>query len=331
MKSFLNIRAVLLAAVVVLCAPVAQAQTQAGRVLTGTVDLDGVAVPNVPVTLHRVTSGESGPLGSSTSADDGSFRFQLPPPDTTRFEVYFVTAEHLTVRYFGPAVHGSPLPDAYRVAVYDTASSLPGAIAVSRRDVVLIPDPMGGWEANEIIRLRNDADRTLVSRGGMPTWEMNLPPGATDFQAGEGELTASEFMQMGDRIMLVSALVPGEREVFLRYRVPEALSSTSLAVGTPTDTLHVFLGQPSPPMEISGLETTNVVEVQGERFVQYGTTDLAEGSEVVLRWDPPRGPPLAPELAGVLAAAVVLIVGSAFAVRARGRGGREATPPRAAG
>ena len=286
-------------------------------------------VPDVPVTLHRVTADESGPVANAMSAGDGSFTFQLPAPDTTRFEVYFVTAQHLAVRYFGPAVHGAPSPDEYRLAVYDTASALPGAVRVARRDVVLIPEPQGGWEANEIIRLSNDADRTLVSDGGMPTWELRLPPGTTDFQAGEGELTASEFVQMGDRVMLVSALVPGEREIFMRYRVPAELASTSLAIDTPTDTLHVFLGQPSPAMEIAGLETTNVVEVQGERFVQYGTTGLAEGSEVALRWTAPRNPPLQPEYAGVLAAAVVLLAGTAVALRARARPLRDAAPPAA--
>lgn len=307
----------------------ADSSAQAGRVLSGSVVLGDEPVPAVPVTLHRVTADESGALASTVSAADGSFTFELPSPDTTRFEVYFVTAQHLAVRYFGPAVHGAPMPEGYRLAVYDTATALPGAVRVARRDVVLIPEPQGGWEANEIIRLSNDADRTLVSDGGMPTWELRLPPGATDFQAGEGELTASEFVQMGDRVMLVSALVPGEREIFMRYRVPAELASTALAIGTPTDTLHVFLGQPSPAMEIAGLETTNVVEVQGERFVQYGTTGLAEGSEIALSWAPPQTPPLPPEYAGVLAAALVLLGGTVVALRTRGRSPREAPPPAA--
>src|SRR5690606_35962053 len=117
-----------------------------------------------------------------------------------------------------------------------------------------------------------------------------------------------------------------EREIFMRYRVPAELASTALAIGTPTDTLHVFLGQPSPAMEIAGLETTNVVEVQGERFVQYGTTGLAEGSEIALSWAPPQTPPLPPEYAGVLAAALVLLGGTVVALRTRGRSPREAPP-----
>src|SRR5690606_26586369 len=144
-----------------------------------------------PVTLHRVRSSDSGPVGSSVTAPDGSFSFSLPPADTSGFEVFFVTAEHLAVRYFGPPIHGASAPATYQVAVFDTASAIPGAIRVVRRDIVLIPETQGGWEANEIIRLNNSADRTLVSPDGMPVWETRLPAGVTDFEAGEGDLSAA--------------------------------------------------------------------------------------------------------------------------------------------
>lgn len=331
MKSIFLPGALALAAAATLCASHAAAQVAAERSLAGTVVENGQPVSDVPVTLHRVTPDESGPVGRSSTDARGAFSFALPPADTAGFEVFFVTAEHLSVRYFGQPVHGAAAPADYTVAVYDTASSLPGAVRVARRDIVLIPETQGGWEANEIIRLHNGSERTLVSADGMPVWETGLPEGVTDFQAGEGEMTAAEVVRMGDRAMLVASLVPGERELFLRYRIPPKLEVATIPIGSPTDTFHLFVGQPSPAVEVANLETTNVVEVQGQSFVQYGTTDLADGEEVSFRWDPPAGPPLSPVVAGSLAAILILVAGSWFAVRSRGRPGGEAKAAAATG
>lgn len=328
MKSFIFRGTAAAIAAVLLSAAAALSQTPADRVLAGTVELDKSPVSGVPVTLHRVTSEASGPVGTQVTDGDGSFRFALPAADSAQFEVFFATAEYLSVRYFGQPVHGGSAPSSYTVAVYDTTSSLPGAVSVARRDIVLIPETEGGWEANEIIRLHNSADRTLVSRNGLPTWEMRLPEGITDFQAGEGELTASEVARMGDRVMLISSVLPGDREIYLRYRIPIELEQAILPVGTPTDTFHVFVGQPSPGVEVGGMVSTNVVEVQGQRFVQYGTTDLDSGAEITLEWEAPASPPVAPETAGGIAAIVVLLLGSWFAIRSRGarRGDSAASP-----
>ncbi|HEX6068856.1 MAG TPA: hypothetical protein VFZ18_03515, partial [Longimicrobiaceae bacterium] len=239
MKSVFLRGAAACAAAALLMVSSAWAQTDAERSLEGTVRLGDQPVPSVPVTLHRVTPNESGPLGQQVSGADGSFRFALPPTDTADFEVFFATAEYATVRYFGEPIHRGAAVVDYAVEVYDTASALPGAIRVARRDVVLLPEAQGGWEANEIIRLHNGADRTLVSAGGMPTWEMMLPPGITDFQAGEGDLTAAEVSRMGDRVLVLAPLIPGDRELFLRYRIPESLELAVLEIGAPTDTMNV--------------------------------------------------------------------------------------------
>ena len=287
------------------------------RQLVGTVVRAEQPVAGVPVTLHRVTPDASGPVGEARTDAGGRFRFALPAADTTAFEVFFATAEYQTVRYFGSPIHGGAPAADYAIAVFDTAHALPGAIRVARRDIVLIPEPQGGWEANEIIRLANDGDRTLVAEPGMPTWETTLPEGITDFQAGEGEFTAAEIGRMGDRLLWLAPLIPGETQMMLRYRIAEGLEEAILPVAMRTDTFNVFVGQPSLPIEVAGLTSTQVVNVQGEQFVQYGRTDLASGEAVGLTWDAPLGAPVSPEVAGVVAAALVLAAGSWFAFQHR--------------
>src|SRR5690606_2477781 len=174
------------------------------------------------------------------------------------------------------------------------------------------------------ILLRNTADRTLVSDRALPTWELRLPRGVTDFQAGEEDLVETDVSLMGDRVLLLASIIPGDRELFLRYRVPISLEQMRLTIDTPTDSFSVFVQQPSPSIEVSGLSTTKVLEVQGERFVQYGSGPLAEGEAVMLAWDAPMKAPIAPELAGAFAALAVLLAGSWIALRNR-------TPASAAG
>jgi len=287
--------------------------------MQGTVRLGEAPVASVPVTLHRVTPDSSGPVGQTMTDAGGVFRFTLPAAaDTSGFEVFFATAEFRSVRYFGSPIHGGAVPADYSVAVHDTAYALPGAIRVARRDVVLLPEPQGGWEANEVIRLANDGDRTLVAEVGMPTWETPLPAGITDFEAGEGDFTAAEIVRMEDRLLYLAPLIPGETQLLLRYRVAEDLEEAVLAVTAPTDTFNVFIGQPSLAVSVEGLTSTQVVNVQGEQFVQYGRAPVAAGEQVRLTWDAPLGAPISPELAGAAAAVLVLLAGCWFAFRQRG-------------
>ena len=320
--------AVIGAAGVLLLAQVGAAQEAEGRSFSGTVVTGDVPAVGVPVTLHRVTTSGSGSVGEAVSGSAGEFRFPLPPADSAGFEVLFATAEYRSVRHLGPVVHGGAAVEDYRIAVFDTASVIPGAIQVVRRDVVLFPETAGGWEATERILLRNSADRTLIYNDGSPSWEVRLPDGVTDFETGEGELTAAEMTLMGDRLLLLASLTPGDRSLLFRYRIPAELENSRLAIDTPTDTFNIFVNQPAPQLEISGLTTTSVVEVQGERFVQYGANALAAGDEVMLSWEGPKGPPVAPELAGGAAAALVLLIGTWVAARNRaGRGTAAAGAP----
>jgi hypothetical protein len=107
------------------------------------VRLEDRPLPGIPVTLHRVTPSQSGPLDQQVSGADGSFRFALPPADTAEFEVFFATAEYATVRYFGEPIHRGAAVVDYAVEVFDTASALPGAVRVARRDLVLLRRPRG--------------------------------------------------------------------------------------------------------------------------------------------------------------------------------------------
>ncbi|HEV2147797.1 MAG TPA: hypothetical protein VGR37_10375 [Longimicrobiaceae bacterium] len=310
------LRAAVLLFFAALAAAPAHPQRLAGRVLLGEEGVGGV-----PVTLHRVTRDSSGAVGTARSAPDGSFTLDLPPADTSAgFNVFFATAEFRGVRYFGPPLHSGDAGTPYAVQVFDTASAsrMPGAVKVVRRDVIVLPEGDGGAEVNEIVRLRNTGDRALVLGSGASTWELRLPARVAAFEVGEGQIAPDAVVRMGDRVLVTATLPPGEQDLFFRYRLPRGTERVELPVAARTDTMNLFLRTSEARSGVSGLAAGAEVEVDGERFLRYTGAGLDAKTAVVMEWDHPDAPPVDPRLAAVAVTGVVLTAGAGLAFR-RGR------------
>ena len=303
----------------------ARAQAPIAQTLSGVVVNDGRPVSSEVVTLHRVTPSVSGPVGEATTGPDGRFRIPLPPPDTSRFTVYFTTVEHQTVRYFGPPIHPGQVSAGYTVEVFDTTSAARGSVRIARRDLILVPETESGWTVNEVVRVMNTGRRTLVPARDMPTAEFAIPERATEVELGEGDVASTELSVMDQRVLIRGPLLPGPRELILRYRIPAEHDETSLTLDLPTDTLNVFVRQPSPELRVTGLASTRTVTFGAESFVQYGSTALAPGAALALEWQR-SGPPVNPVIAGVVVTLLVLSVGTVAAYR--NRGALRPSPPR---
>ncbi|HET7464810.1 MAG TPA: hypothetical protein VFJ82_26440 [Longimicrobium sp.] len=312
---------VLLAAAALAASASAAAAQQAlrGRVVRP----DGSTRPGVRVQLHRVTQTARGQIDSTVSGADGSFAFHLPKPDTAAgFTVFFSTAIADGVRYFGPAIHPDERPDGYAITVYDTASSpaLADSVRVSRRDVFLIPDMDGSMQVAEIIRLRNPARRTLISES-RPLVSVVLPPGLEQFEAGESDRADSAqasnpgLARVGGRAWLTDPLLPGDRDFFFRYRLPANVKRLPVALGRATDTLFVYVRQPAPQVNASGMGEGVPFTAEGEQFTRYMKTALAPDARVSVDWRGPQPPPVDPRWAALAIAGVILAAGVVVATR----------------
>lgn len=291
------------------------------QALHGRVVLPGGGVTGVEVELHRVTRDSSGVVGRANTTADGNFSLSLPPVDTAGFTVFFATAEHLGIRYFGAPIHpGQPHPEEYSIAVYDTvaAASAPFAVQVPRRDIVLLPRPDRGWEVNEILQVENPGTATLVSLDGKPTWEFRIPANATAFELGEGEIAATEIARMEDRVLLLLPLVPGRREIFLRYLLPPQEREFQVPIDSRTETLNLYVQQPSPALTVHGLESQTVIEAEGEQFLHFQGTGIDASSTVLARWEGPAAPPVDPTTAAIVVVGLVLLAGIGAAWWRRG-------------
>lgn len=293
---------------------VAQEPTPADSI-HGRVLKDGLAVPRTPVTLHRVTPNQSGEVASALTDQSGAFSFALEQLPDVGFNVFFVTAEHLSVRYFGEPIHLDEPQADYAVEVFDTTSVPAAPVRINRRDMVMIPLQNDAWEVNEIISILNSDSRALVSDRGMPTMEISVPGTASNFQAGEGDIFPHEVSFMDGRILLVTPVLPGRRDLFIRYLLPAEPSDVTVPLDQPTDTLNLYVQQPSHLTSVEGLSSTQMIDVEGEQFLQYSATEIAQGNAVLLAWT--GGLPVDPVLLSVGITLALLAVGAFLAVRNR--------------
>jgi 5-hydroxyisourate hydrolase-like protein (transthyretin family) len=287
-------------------------------ILTGRVVHEGTGVPGNPVALHRITSLESGEVATTTTDEDGFFQFPLQPAQGTTFTVYFATTDYLSVKFFGQPLHPDSAANVeYVLPVYDTTSVLPEPIKFAARDIFMIGDQIGGWEVLEILKIVNPTNLAYVGTEGMGPWEFRLPEGATDFQVGQADVLPHELSWIEDRVLHVTPVTPGSREAFISYRLPRGPAESTLFVGEPTDTLSVYVRQPSHLTAISGLVTTRRVSAEGEEFLQYSGLGIEPGAEVTLAWSRGEGPPVDPVIAAVALTVLLLGVGVIAAIRNR--------------
>lgn len=299
----------------------AAAQTpgiQSGDVLNGTVVFGGEPAPDLTVELHHITDLGGGMSAEGRSDANGHFSFTLEPDSTATTNVFFVTAEKSGIRYFGSPMHsGAPVPEAYSVEVFDTASSVPVPIRVPVRDVFLTALPDGAWEVNDWIRITNENQVALVAPAGGPTFQLRIPESATDFEVGEGSVLSSEVTRMGDRIMLLTPVTPGTRDLLVRYRLPPRPTEASFIIGEPTDTMNLYVLQPSHLTEVVGLPRLSSIPYEDDEYLRYSGNDLEPESQVDLAWSGALAAPVSPIIAAVVASLLLLAGGAILAARQR--------------
>lgn len=294
----------------------------AAQDLRGRVENAGRGVEGVPVTLHRVTRDSSGVVAQTRTGAEGTFRFPAPPVAPEGFTVFFATADWQGIRYFGPPLHPTDPRSGYRVEVFDTIAARPGntALRVARRDLIMLPEADGSWEINEVLRVQNTRQRTLVSADGLPTWEFRIPQGAGAFEVGEGGLVPSEIQRMGTRVLVTASLPPGEHDAVVRYRLPADRAAFTLDVREPISELGLLVREPAPRLRVDGLARVGSEQLAGESFARYRSTQVEPGTRIRIAWDGPSAAPLSPVTAALVAAGLVLAGGAGLALRGASSG-----------
>ncbi len=267
---------------------------QATATLRGRVVGGGVEGGGALVTLHEVALGGGGEIDSVEVADDGTFAFELPAvPDPESGTVFFASTLYQDILYFGVPVNSSvQLDSTYVIRVYETESAPSGGgdFPVSVRNLFL-RDMGTGWSVVDLIQIRNDGARTLISANGEPVWSYPLLGGAGDFAVGESDL-AEDAVRFADGRMYVTAPVPpGERLYAVRYTVPGHQFVAPLPGRT--ETMELLVLEPSPPTAVTGLQPLPPIEVEeGVTYRRYAANDIVDDAVGLLLAEEPEALPL---------------------------------------
>ncbi len=241
------------------------------------------------VLLHRVSAESAGETDSVQVDGEGRFSFVLPdPPDPeNQSEVYFASLRFQGILYFGEAITDpAQLDDLYRITVYDTvhAPTQGRSFPVGVRNVFL-EGVADGWQVTDLFEIRNESSQTVVTGGGA-VWSYPLPPGATDFTLGQGDLPPDAVDFSGGRIQVSAPVPPGDRLYVLRYRV----ASLDLTFPLPGKTrrIEVLIKEPAPPLELSGLDPVETIALEpGSSYRRYAGADLEDAVVELVTVDEP--------------------------------------------
>jgi len=261
-----------------------------GRVVRPAPFLEGdtsavVVVPDIWVTLHRVSRDLSGPLDSMKTDAQGAYRFRYLPsggPDA----IYFVSAMYGGIAYFTNPLRELITSGAdAEVAVFDTTSVAFPLTVRGRHLIVGSLDSAQERTIVEIFELSNDSTRTIVAPerpDASPTWSFPVPEAAREVKAGQGDLPADAVVQTTGRVSLFAALAPGLKQLSVSYKLPENAFPLELAITDGAVVLEVLLEEPEASVQGGNLVAVEPVGLEGRQFLRFLAQDVRPDAVITI-------------------------------------------------
>ena len=277
-------RALAFAALSVVLTPGLQAQARAGGRIVRLSGADTVAVPAVPVVLHRIGPRLQGPVDTAITDPQGRFRFRFVPDSGAAF---LLSSRYAGIEYFSRPLHADPaLPDtAITLIVADTSSRQ--LVTVRQRTLLVSrPDASGTRIVIDWLVLGNRGPFTRTSPDSVrPSWGSPLPEAAQNVEMADSRL--SQFAEeaigfRGDSVLLFAPLSPGDKELMLQYRIPGELRRFLVPLAA-DDSVFVLLEEPDARVVTPPLAATDSQMIEGRPFRRFaGTMAGASSLEIEL-------------------------------------------------
>jgi len=238
-------------------------------------------VGHVWVTIHRVASDTAGPLDSTQVGDDGRFHFRYVRQGKAD-AVYFLSAMYDGIAYFSrplgaPHVSG----DDAAIVVFDTTSvHFPLAIK-GRHIIVSSPNVDGSRQVVEAYEIENQSDRTLVSPDDAhPSWTAPLPPGASNVQAGESDISAAAISASNGRIRVTAPFAPGLKQLSFSYLLPQSSFPLHMPLEQGVTVLELLLEEPKAQARGASLKPVAPATIEQRVFQRYLGADAPAGASI---------------------------------------------------
>ena len=238
-------------------------------------------VGGVWVTIHRVASDTAGPLDSMRVGADGRFHFRYSraaKPDA----IYFVSALYDGIAYFSrPLASGHVTGDDAAIVVFDTTSIHFPLPTKGRHVIVSTPSVDGSREVVEAYEIANESDQTLVSSDDAhPTWTAPLPPGVTNIQVGESDVSAAAISAERGRVHVTAPFAPGLKQLSFSYRLPQSSFPLHVPVEQATEVIELLLEEPKAQGRGANLKPVAPATLQNRVFQRYLGADAPAGSSI---------------------------------------------------
>lgn len=284
------------------------------------------------VVLRASQDGAFVPVAATTTDDHGRFFFSELPFDQGL--IYLPGVNYLGIHYPGSRVRLTPdqTTASVRLIAFETAAS-PSPL-ISRRHEIRVQPGKGYLEVTESLLVENPSRATFVGQAvddSPPvTLRLSLPEGIENVTF-DREFHGRNFQLREGRLVTELPWPPGSRELKFLYRLPveQRFGVLNRVLDLPTEEVVVQVATSKPDVVACNLPRMANSSGQQVVFEQRGKT-LRAGHQIVLQLGavPLRFETYARWLA--VAALVVLIAGSVWAVRGRQldrSAHHESTPP----
>lgn len=268
----MTVRSLALALVILAAAAVRDGGAQQPLTLRGAVVRQtaggATRVAREPVTLHRVSAREAGPIDSAVTDAQGRYSFRVSAPDSQ--SMYLVSARYAGIAYFSaPAQAGSPA-ESSEIVVFDTTSGEVPLQLQGRHVVLSSPSAEGIRSVIDVLEIENDTVLTRVAgASNRPTYAVLLPDGARNVRTSPGEQGEGTVEVRDGRANLFAPLSPGLRQVVLTYDLPPDAFPLSIPLEHAVGVLEVLLEEPKATAAGGGLVSQGGVSVDGKAFTRY--------------------------------------------------------------
>ncbi len=240
-----------------------------GRVLRATAS-EPQPVSGIWVVLHRVGSDTAGPVDSTRSLADGSYRIRYHRSGSET-AIYFISADYAGIAYFStplrdPVVRG----EAAELYVFDTTSAPLPVRVLGRHLVVSAARSDRHREIVEVYELANDTTVTRVSGGpDAPTFSTLLPDRAVGFRAGQGDFSPGALVMQDGRLVSHAPLAPGLKQLSFSYTLPAEAFPLSVPIDRAVEVMEVLMEDPTAEAQAPGLVEVSPVSIEQRTFRRF--------------------------------------------------------------
>jgi hypothetical protein len=167
------------------------------------------------------------------------------------------------------------------VVVFDTTSiHFPLAIK-GRHMIVSSPNVDGSRQVVEAYEIQNESDQTLISPDDAhPSWTAPLPPGATNVQAGESDVSAAAIAASNGRVRVTAPFAPGLKQLSFSYTVPQSAFPLHVPLEQGATVLELLLEEPKAQARGATLKPVAPATIERRVFQRYLGADAPAGASI---------------------------------------------------